>query len=120
MGFARFLSKIRKQTAVYWAPSETTGGNKVETFADPVELQVRWAGTTEQMYREEGTPFVPKFKVMVGQDVETGGFMWLGRLSELGYQEKKNPRLLNLAYRIEAFKSVPDIKNTATYRVAYL
>lgn len=120
MGFRAFVSKVRKQTAVYWAPAEYSKTNEAFTFEDPVELRVRWSGTNEQLFNDDGTPYQPKYKVIVPQEVATGGFLWEGSLSSLSYQEKKDPFKVLTAYRIKALKEIPDFKATYTYRVAYL
>jgi hypothetical protein len=85
------LVRMRKQYAVYWAPTGV-GDDGEKTFAAPVELKVRWEGVkmllrTDPLYKDNQTREV----VYVGQVVEMGGVLWKGRLAACPAAKKVSP-----------------------------
>jgi len=112
------LKKIRRQTAVYWAPSGSYDKHGQKAFSAGVELQVRWQSVTgdEQSETEERTRVMAK--VFVGQDVEKGGVFMLGSLDS--DVDDENPLSNDGAYVIRDFKYIPTLKNDDVLRMAIL
>jgi hypothetical protein len=111
------ITKVLKQTAVYWAPDGTDEYGQ-PTVASPVELDVRWEDTVEGVVNEEGSTVLSKSKVMVSADVAIGGMLWLGSLSDC--PDPANPKNLSGAYEIIAFEKIPNFRCTEFMRIARL
>lgn len=78
----RFLKKILRQTAVYWA-SPVNDGYGGFTFDDPVELDVRWEDVQQLFVTPQGEQKVSRAVVYVDQDMDIGGYLFLGNLGDL-------------------------------------
>lgn len=87
----KILSRMRRQKAVYWAPTGTVADGEA-TFAKPIELRVRWEGMLfmtrdDPRTKEESSREV----VYVDRILKRGGFLWKGSLSELPAEKKTAP-----------------------------
>ncbi len=111
------LGHARKQTVVYWGTPVTVGGGG-RTFADPVELKVRWEDRAEMFVDAAGQEKRSRAVVLLGQDVDLGGYLYLGKLADLS--SAPDPADTATAYEIQAFAKVPDIKGTRFTRTAWL
>jgi len=113
-----FLTKNLKQTAVYWGIpiSDGYGGY---TFADPVEIDCRWEDTNEVIRNSQGKEVVSKSKVFVGQDVDIGGYLFLGEIDDL-ISSVEIPSEEPAAMEIIAFDKVPDMRGAKFLRIAWL
>lgn len=113
MNFARKLP----QYAVYWAPpsSDDTGQT---VYADPVEIRCRWEDATEQQISKTGETWMAMAVVYHTHRTEEGGFLWLGKVSEL--TDASDPTLNENAARILKVEGVPSRRATQTLRASYL
>lgn len=111
------LSHGRTQTVVYWG-SPVSDGSGGRTFATPVELLVRWEDRTEMFVDAQGREKRSRAVVLLGQDVDLGGYLYLGTLADLS--SAPEPVDTATAYAIQAFAKVPDIKGTRFWRKAWL
>ena len=103
------LSKMRKQTAVYWALDENPVNEYSQPrYADPVEILVRWEPSEDQIITKEGSSVTASAKVFVGQDMEVGELLMLGELTDL--EEDLDPRQQEGALEIRSFNKLPDLK----------
>jgi len=87
MSILRFIQKVAVQTAVYW-------GNPVDdhfggaTFDDPTELApptngVRWEDRQKVIISKDGKELVVDVEVLVNQDLDIGGWLYLGTFDDL-------------------------------------
>jgi hypothetical protein len=111
------ITKMRRQTAVYWGPSANDVHGR-PTYADPVEISCRWEDTTTELPKEDGSVVVSKAKVFVGEDLAIGGMLMLGELESA--EDDSQPYEFPEAWPILSFEKIPNIKNTETLRIAYL
>lgn len=119
-GIEKFIKKVTVQTAVYWS-CPTNDGYGGFTFADPVEIPVRWEDRTEVITAGDGSQYVSKAKILVTQDVDEGGYLYLGSLSDLTEAQKTDPTRLPTAWKIRRFDKVPMIFKTDEFvRTAYI
>jgi len=114
----RFTHSL-KQTAVYWGTpvSDGVGGR---TFADPVELDVRWEERHELFIDPQGQEKQSSAVVFIGQDVVVGGYLFLGDLDDLSSAEEGDALNVSGAYEIRQFGKIPDSKGTSFLRRAWL
>ena len=108
-----------KQTACYWANpvSDGIGGY---TYDDPVELLVRWQDSSKKFIDANGEEKVSQAIVFVGQDVDVGGYFYLGDLDDLSSAEEADPETITGAYRIRALQKSPALKGTLVVRKVWL
>jgi len=109
MSISRFIKRIAKQDLVYW-PKPTLDGYSRESFVAPSEIKGRWADVQEIVTNAQGEEVISAAKAYLTQVVEEGGYMYLGTISDSGYNA--NPTLMDDALRIVAFKKIPNLGST--------
>lgn len=114
----RFTNAL-KQTAVYWG-APVSDGQGGRTFADAVELDVRWEERHDLFIDPQGQEKQSSAVVFVDQDVDIGGYLFLGDLDDLGSAEEDDPMIVSGAYEIRQFDKTPDLKGTSFLRRAWL
>ena len=139
MSISKFIEKVCIQTAVYWG-DPTPDGYGGKTYSDPVEIPCRWDDTLEVIKDERGEEIICKAKVLVTQDLEEGGMLYLGTLEDLGIggnvvmgglgtgnivlaglNKMSHPEDVEDAYEITIVKKIPMIRSTSEYvRTVYL
>ena len=107
----KFLLKLSVQTAVYWG-SPTNDGYGKFTFATAVEIPVRWEGSTKVITTPAGVEYVSRAEVIVNQDVDEEGYLYLGALSGLSTAQKADPQLVDGAWKIIRYDKIPMIFKT--------
>lgn len=119
-GIEKFIQSVCVQTAVYWAKGKADGfGGRA--YATPVEISCRWAIENEIVKGADGKETVSTSGIMVTQDLEQEGLLWLGTLSQLSATQKKNPLTIEGIQEIRAVDKVPMIKSTTVFvRKVYL
>jgi len=116
----KFLRKLSVQTAVYWG-APVNNGYGGYTYVAPVEIAVRWEDSTKVIATSKGIEYVSRAEVIVNQDVDEEGYLYLGTLSDLTDAQKVNPKLLNEAWKIIRFDKIPMIFKTDGFmRKCYL
>jgi len=108
------------QTAVYWGGPEDDGYGGM-TYDDPVEIAVAWYDTAEVVTNANGDEVVSRTKVILTQDVDVRGLLYLGTLDDLDSTEEGDPITVQTAYLIIRFDKIPGALQTDDfYRMAYL
>lgn len=120
-GIPRFLKKkVCRQTAVYWGNPQNDGYGSYD-FDDPVEIACRWDHMTQRITDDAGNEIVSKAEVLVLQDLDEGGMLYLGTLNELDSDTIDNPQEIKDVYPIQQFGKNPLFGSTDEFvRVAYL
>jgi hypothetical protein len=111
----RLLTKMLKQTALYWEPDGSDGYGAFK-FKTPVEIKCRWEDCNEQGLGLDGKETMFDSTVFAGEDLRIGGLLLLATLADLdGVGEPPEA-----AKRIRKFEKVPTIRARQFLRVAYL
>ncbi len=126
-GIEKIAAKFCVETAVYWG-SPVNDGYGGFTFATPVEIPCRWENKNEIDigWFSTGNPanlLVCKASVLVTQDLDLNGYMYLGTLSQLQAlgADITNPISIKNAYTIHRFDKIPMVfKNDEFVRTAWL
>lgn len=105
------------QTLVYWA-SPVQAGDGGATFDDPVELSGRWTLKQEKFVDFHGEERISHSLIYLDQDVDIGGYLFLGGLGDLNSDE--DPQKQDEARRIMQFKRITNVKGTEDVRKAWL
>lgn len=78
----KFVSSVCVQTAVYWANPRPDGyGGYIYDY--PVEIACRWDENIQLIRSSNGEEVVSKAQLLITQDVDEGGVVYLGELSDL-------------------------------------
>ena len=127
-GIIKFIKKVTAQTAVYWAAPSADGFGGM-SFSDPVELTppngVRWDEKVQLIMDKgitsTGKEIVSNAVVLLNQDVEEQGYLYLGSLDDLDSGEQDDPLTVEGAYEIKQVEKIPLFKSTDEFvRKAYL
>jgi hypothetical protein len=122
MGISKIIKKFCKQKAVYWG-SPANDGYGGFTYATAVEIDVRWEDAIRNLTHPMGEEVFSKATVLVQQDVDLHGYLFLGTLADLNAMTGitlTNPKTIDTAFEIIAFDKVPDIKARQYVRTVYL
>lgn len=119
MSIQRFIERICVQTAVYWAAPVADGYGSM-TYADPVEIPCRWTDKTRVMKNALGEEFTTRGEVLVTQDLELEGWLFLGTLDDVESVDsdtvyEDNPMNIEGAYRIISIDKTPMIRSTSVF-----
>lgn len=126
----RFVKSVCVQTAVYWAAPIKSGYGAQSIFSNPVEIKVRWddaetivelmpshSGGNQQASRQ----IVSRARVMVQQDLEENGFLFLGSIVDLDSGAESNPLIQKGAFQILRFIKTPLFRSSTEFvREVYL
>jgi len=130
MGIQKFIEKVCVQTAVYWGvPTEDGRGGK--TYADGIEIQCRWDSVTQKKMDlgtiKDGNVYSSMTKVLVTQDLELDGYLYLGTIADLNALGLNSmisdfrPNEVEGAYVIKKIEKIPMIKKTDVFvRTVYV
>lgn len=116
MSIGSFLTKIRKQTAVYWGPG-TPDGKGSFSFPSPVEVDCRWEDKAMEFVDRDGNQAVSSSYVIVDQEMAEGGYLKQG---DLDSATPDSPIGDEDAHMIRKFNVIPDLRNTAYLYEAFL
>lgn len=114
MGITEFIADVTVQTAVYWA-NPVSDGYGGTNFTAPVEINCRWDGKTKLITDNQGKQIVSKAQVLLNQDVDEGGYLFLGTLDDLDSAQEVNPIGSFGAYEIKQLIKTPLFKSTTEF-----
>jgi len=119
------ISRNLTQTAVYWG-SPVNDGEGGFTFADAVEINVRWEDMVQVTTDAKGAAVSSRALVFLEQDVDEEGYLYLGTLDEL-YDDAESsagaiddPKEIDGTYQIKRFQKTPSLSGDGYLRKAYL
>lgn len=118
------IKRMRKQDAVYWAlASVESGGDDFDDYGqpiltDPVEVKCRWEDKSEEFVAANGTKMLSHAVVYVDRDVDVGGVLMLGELTDI--TDADNVRENAGAWEIKRFDKIPNLRATEFLRIAFL
>jgi len=69
---------------------------------------------------EPGIEVISTAQVLVKQDVDENGVLYLGELTDLTSGQRSNPKLIDTAFKIKRFEKIPTIKSGRFLRKVYL
>ena len=111
------ISKMRRQTAVYWSFSGVDEFGK-KTYDSPVEIKCRWDGRIEEFLDSGGERQLSQAVVYVDRETPIGGVLMLGVLGDItdAVKIKENEG----AWEIRRYDTTPNLKATEWLRTVYL
>ena len=113
MSFTDFLNRNCTQTVVYWG-SPTIDGFSHKTFADPVEILARYEEVNELHRLDTGEEVIVMARLWVLQDVDKGGYIYLGTLDDLD-SNPADPKEVDGASLIVSFRKIPNMGSSTEF-----
>lgn len=110
---SRYLIKNLLQTATYWG-NPVADGYGGYTFDAPITINCRWILKQELFIDIKGKEKVSSAIVLVGQDIDLDGYLYLGTATEL------NPKDISGSYAIKSLAKIPTMKADAFLRKVWL
>lgn len=110
---SRYLTKNLLQIATYWG-NPVTDGSGGYIFDAPVTVSCRWISKQELFRDNKGKERVSAAIVLLAQDTDLGGYLYLGTSTEA------NPNDVYGSYEIRSFAKIPTMKADAFLRKAWL
>lgn len=110
---SRYLMKNLLQTATYWG-NPVANGFGGYTFDSPVAIDCRWILKQELFIDAKGKEKVSAAIVLLGQDIDLDGYLYLGTTTE------SNPKDISGSYAIKSFAKIPSMKADAFLRKVWL
>ncbi len=108
-----WLIRLLKQTCTYWEPGvPDASGNYIYTA--PVSIACHWEDKQEEYIASDGAKKISQSIVTVGQDLQTGGYLFLG------ISAATSPGEVEGAHLIQAFAKVPGVSAKEFERTAWL
>ena len=107
------------QTAVYWGSPMATGAGG-RSFADPVELSVRWEQRQDLFTDGSGQESRSRAVVYVDQDLVESGYLYLGTLANRSSAEEGDPLNVTDAYEIRSVEKIPSVNGNLFVRKVWL
>lgn len=111
-----FTNKLN-QTAVYWGNPQPSGYGGY-TYADGVEVSVRWEDKQETFVSAAGNESLSRAIVYANTDMVNEGYLYLGELTDLG-SDISDPTQVD-SYEIKAVAKIPSLDATQFLRKAWL
>jgi len=120
MSIIDFIESVAVQTAVYWGnPVDDGYGGMI--YDDPVEIFCRWEGSTKLITDAKGNQIVCVAEVMVTQELDIDGILYLGTIDDLGPDRDDAPETISDTHRIKQFMKTPLFQSTDEFiMIAYL
>jgi len=117
----KFLQKdVCVQTAVYWGNPQPDGYGGI-SYDPPVEIKCRWDEKVQLVRDDRGKEVVSKAEVLVLQDVDPDGMLYLGSLTDLSSGVLDSPEQVDGAWKILSMSKAPLFGSTSEFvRTAYL
>lgn len=112
------IDRKLKQVVVYWG-SPVPSGYGGFTYTSPIEISVRWEDKQELFTNDSGEQELSRAVVYANQDMDIGGYLYLGEESELDSSHDQ-PETIERAYRIKAYASIPNVSATDYLRKIWL
>lgn len=107
----RFVESVCVQTAVYWG-NPTSDGYGGYSYDAAVEIDCRWDGKTQLVKSGNGEEVVSRAEVLITQDVDEGGMLYLGSLTDLSVAEIADPSIVDGAWKIISMSKNPLFQST--------
>lgn len=120
------ITRMLRQTAVYWARNDATDDYGALSWAEPVEIACRFTRTDAQAVNrkdsrnaiQDSPKQTSESVVYVDRDMRPGDVLLLGPLTE--DTDQTNALANEGAVEVKRFSSMPNMRATEFLRKAYL
>lgn len=112
------ITRMRKQTAVYWPPTSSTDNHGKPVNRPAVEIKCRWEDVVTEYVDADGKKQISNSTVYVDRDLELEGILVLGQLKKL--KSATDPFLNPGACAIKWVQKLPNLRVTEYLRTCKL
>lgn len=109
-----YITRNLLQEGTYWPPT-TNGEYGVSGYSAPVSVKMRWEDRIQKVMKPSGEEVMSQAVVYVDTDLQVGGYLAKGDQTA-----HASPYDFTGANEILSYKEVPDLRNLASERRAYL
>lgn len=112
------ITRMVKQTAVYWPVAVDADETGRRILGEPVEIKCRWEDVQTEVVGPDGNKFLSRSTVYVLIDTSVGGYLWLGKLADVPFplQADINPGACDIKQKAK----LPNMRATEFLRTVYL
>lgn len=114
-----FIKRHLNQTLVYWA-NPVNDGEGGYTFDDPVEIRGRCEYRVEMVRTETGEEQVSRARIYLEEELDTGGYIYLGSLDDSGIDTDSHPNDVDGSMRIFSQDKVPRLRGNGFLYKAFV
>jgi len=103
MSITGFVRRVCVQTAVYWGNPQPDGIGGY-TYDDAEEISCRWEDKEKVIINDQGEAIITNAEVLVTEDLDFGGILYLGTLEEIEDSaiDPPSPCLYPQPYQLES------------------
>jgi hypothetical protein len=118
-GLIKFIKKVCVQTAVYWGAPKPDGFGGM-TYTSPAEIKCRWTDKVQVIkwqsaYVPTSNEFISYAEILLYDDVELQGVLWLGSLASLSTAQKTAPLTIPGAREIKTLERIPLFRSSKEF-----
>ena len=106
------------QDLVYWGNPEEDGTGGF-TFDAPIEIKGRCRYKVQQVVSGLGEEKVSRATVHLDQEVDEGGYLYLGTLADSNIGDDQTPKSTEGSMRILSFDNIPRLEGPGSLYKAY-
>jgi hypothetical protein len=110
----KFVQSVCVQSAIYW-PAPKPDGYGGYTYDSAREITVRWDGVMKEVTDNEGNSFVSDAEIIVTEDLDFSGRLYLGVLYDLTDAQVENPDLLPEIHIIRKKETTPLFRSSTEF-----
>jgi hypothetical protein len=118
MGTPAWTKKWFKQDLVYWKKTGNDGEGGFE-YDDPVEIKCRYEKKKEQVISGTGEQKLSRARFFASQQLEEGGYVYLGTLSDDAVGLTQSPADTEGSMRILAADEIPSPDGRTSLYIGY-
>lgn len=110
------ITKMRKQTAVYWAPGAFDNYGRPLALP-PIQIACRWDDANEQYLDKNGNMQMSQAIVYPDRQLAFGGILWKGLITGIvSGSPFNNP----YAWEIAKLQAIPNFRNTEILYIVHI
>jgi len=111
---------MRRQRAVLWVRSDTPDNYGRFSYEEPVEIRCRWEDVAKEFRDSQGQTVMANSIVYVDRIIKVGDMLRRGEISSDEPADPRDDTLTEIAFEVQRFDQLPDLKNRLTLLTAYL
>lgn len=111
--WTRFFNRVCKQDTLYWGTPTSDGYENV--YSQPKLIKCRWENKSELVSDDKGNMVVCKAQVLVMEDLDVGGVLYLGDFLGVDNDHRVDPLTLDNAFIIRKVEKIPMFGSTTDF-----
>lgn len=120
------MTRMQKQTCVYWIASSIADEYGRYTFAEPIQISCRWEDKLSEYVSSDGTRQTASASIYVSLSLPVHTMMYKGTIMDLqglaeadGTIQLSNPKTISACVGVCGTETIPNLKNTESLHILY-